>query len=1554
MRLKFISAGSGYRYWNYLRGRALDGAQSPHRLRTGRPLLAAVPEGRWQGRGATALGVSGVVSADQMQALFGLGLHPNAGSIIAAGLRDGDGTVSAAARGRAWRAARLGPPVLNLSESSPLDRAVQEVVEAVEEERCRPLTAGERRQVRLRIAAVHFEEEYRRRPADGAELGRFAAARSGPQRISRTGLDLVFSFPDPVLWALLPPWARAIAEVAHEQAIVETLAYLEDHALAVRTGPGGAAQEKARPGLIVARFRHYASRAGDPMLHDHAVLSTRVQGPDGRWRTLDSRLLLREVVNASELYNQRSLELTCAALGVRTETVEVTPGQRPVMRIAGINPEIRALYDQRGQSVRAVAEELLAEYARRYDRQPAAQTRYRLLEQARARTRPAAPASRPLPELLTVWRQRAVAAVGAGTVDELLTAARAAASAMPTQSAVDTARAAAEVLAEVTARRATFHRRHVLAEARRYLMRTTRGLTADGAAADEITDLALTGSGCIDITPPDLNPPHPDLQRADGTSVYRAIGGRTYTTSRILAAEDRLLAASTSLVLPPVAAGTFARTAALYREPLDVGQRALAYAFCCGEQQLIAGLGPAGAGKTTAMRLVAKAVSASGGRLIPLAPSARAAKVLQGDLGVPAHTLHSWLHQRDRATSGKVVDDLFHLSDRDVVLVDEAGMAGTLLLDKVLAHAAKVGARVRLLGDPSQLAAAEAGGVLRLVARRTGAVELDRLHRFTTPGEGDASLLLRDSPRTDQAFTWYRARDRITAGSHEAMCEAVHTAWQRDTERGLRSVMTAADNDTVRELNARAQAWRHMSGQLVPGRGQALRDGHRAFVGDVICTRRNSRTMIIRRDFVKNGDLWTVTRITRTGDVIARSTTHRGRVRLPRAYVMRHCELGYASSIHRAQGMTVDTSHALATARSTREHVYVQLTRGARTNRLYLALDPGDSVTRVLSTIAARRHPSLSATETIADLQDTAADPARLAAEFSDISWRATTARLTSVLNTCLGDRAAQLLAGDAFGALARALADAEAAGFTLPRLLEHTGADALASAEDPAALLTWRIRWHLADAARAIASADPARRLATLSLTQLHHLRAVANQQRAAAAERVPRADASLTDRPTPVTTRSGMLHPAWPDRIHGDWTRTELAIHLAAARRAYAFARHGASTASARATWLHLAALTEEAAIRQDLAWRDRAREDSQRQTRPAHGSRATDQISDLMAAAPCRQDHDSAHVTLADNVIGRIDAELRLRDRLPDGAPRTSDLSGPVPDWVTSRAAMTDPDTPAHWRSHLTRRHRILARALHDRGAALAATPSAQSWLKPLGPPPAGPGHDRESWHTTAALVELWRGRRHLEPTVPGLGPPPTTTDAAHAYDDLQRRIRPLLIRHRGDHSATNGLVQPALHVPGSAPLNFPARHIAYAAAALAAVLGEEPSPDSWLDRLSPPGAADQDEQHAYTSLVSALSHYRERHHLTGHDPLGPRPNAEDTTDIGAVTDADEWDQLSEAVDRYQHTRITARLEQILARTAASAPTPTPGSRHRGQDSVTSRIQPPPPTPGRSPGA
>src|SRR6185436_10160763 len=149
----------------------------------------------------------------------------------------------------------------------------------------------------------------------------------------------------------------------------------------------------------------------------------------------------------------------------------------------------------------------------------------------------------------------------------------------------------------------------------------------------------------------------------------------------------------------------------------------------------------AGAGKTTAMRTMARAWRDSGGHVVGLAPSAAAAAQLRDATGAPAETLAklTWsIHHADLPDWGDRIDW------STLVIIDEAGMADTLTLDAAVQFIIGRGGSVRLVGDDQQLAAIGAGGVLRDIAHTYGAVRLTELHRFADPAEAAATLALRE------------------------------------------------------------------------------------------------------------------------------------------------------------------------------------------------------------------------------------------------------------------------------------------------------------------------------------------------------------------------------------------------------------------------------------------------------------------------------------------------------------------------------------------------------------------------------------------------------------------------------------------------------------------------------------------------------------------------------------------------------------------------------------------------------------------------------------------
>ena len=202
------------------------------------------------------------------------------------------------------------------------------------------------------------------------------------------------------------------------------------------------------------------------------------------------------------------------------------------------------------------------------------------------------------------------------------------------------ARAAVEAVAES---RSTWTRWHIRAE----VHRLSRGLNlapqARDGVVDEVTERALSRE-CVLLEAPEANWAPEGLCRRDGASMYTVHGMGRYTSERlILAVEDRLLAAARERTTVASADRSWTAAAAAvereHRWAFDTGQVQLPRSFVCDDRRVVVGVGPAGTGKTTAMRLAARALAADGRRLVAVAPSARAAAVLGRQIGVPATTL---------------------------------------------------------------------------------------------------------------------------------------------------------------------------------------------------------------------------------------------------------------------------------------------------------------------------------------------------------------------------------------------------------------------------------------------------------------------------------------------------------------------------------------------------------------------------------------------------------------------------------------------------------------------------------------------------------------------------------------------------------------------------------------------------------------------------------------------------------------------------------------------------------------------------------------------------
>jgi hypothetical protein len=341
MSLHKLTAGSGYDYLTR-QVAALDATEKGHTGLASYYTERGESPGVWIGSGMD--GIDGLaaghpVTAEQMRALFGCGLHPLA-ELRQQQLEGPDLTL------RDFRdAARLGMPFKIVdNDLIPFRVEVAKRVAALNAAIGWPadasIAAADRARVRTQVAREFFLTEHGREPVDARELAAQIAKDSRPRRQTVAGYDLTFSPVKSVstLWAVADPAVAVAIERAHQAAVKDALRFIEKHALFTRTGPHGIRQVNVR-GLVATAFIHRDSRAGDPDLHTHVAVANKVQTLDGRWLSIDGRVLFKANVAASETYNTALEQHLREALGVRfAERPGTDPAKRPIREIVGVDP----------------------------------------------------------------------------------------------------------------------------------------------------------------------------------------------------------------------------------------------------------------------------------------------------------------------------------------------------------------------------------------------------------------------------------------------------------------------------------------------------------------------------------------------------------------------------------------------------------------------------------------------------------------------------------------------------------------------------------------------------------------------------------------------------------------------------------------------------------------------------------------------------------------------------------------------------------------------------------------------------------------------------------------------------------------------------------------------------------------------------------------------------------------------------------------------------------------------------------------------------------------
>jgi hypothetical protein len=372
------------------------------------------------------------------------------------------------------------------------------------------------------------------------------------------------------------------------------------------------------------------------------------------------------------------------------------------------------------------------------------------------------------------------------------------------------------------------------------------------------------------------------------------------------------------------------------------GEQADAFEHATNGPDLGIVVGYAGTGKSAMLGVAREAWEDAGFTVRGAALSGIAAEGLETGSGIASRTIasheHHWAQGRDL------------LTDRDVLVIDEAGMVGTRQMERVLSHAADAGAKVVLVGDPEQLQSIEAGAAFRALNERHGGVEITEVRRQRVDWQRDATRHLATG-RTGEALDAYAGKTMVhAAATREEARGALIDRWDRERQARLgdsRIILTHT-NAEVRALNGEARERMRANGELGDEVDLAVARGERSFApGDRVMFLRNERSLA-----VKNGTLGTIERVSDVGMTVA---TDSGRSVSFDLKDYNDVDHGYAATIHKAQGMTVDRVHVLATPGMDRHSAYVALSRHRDGVDLHYGRDDFADQGRLVRTLARER-----------------------------------------------------------------------------------------------------------------------------------------------------------------------------------------------------------------------------------------------------------------------------------------------------------------------------------------------------------------------------------------------------------------------------------------------------------------------------------------------------------------------------------------------------------------------------------------------------------------------
>lgn len=721
---------------------------------------------------------------------------------------------------------------------------------------------------------------------------------------SVSGYDMVFTPVKSIkiLWGLSDNKTQKTIEACHSAAVQETLKYIEKNAIYTyqreKNNPDNRVLIKTS-NTISAAFKHYDTRKQDPDLHTHLVIANKTY-LNGNWYAVDGRILHKYNVAASEYYTSILESYLKQRLNINfvnkyNNKVRVNNLNKssliPIREVEGISNEIIEFYSKRSQDIRIAFNKLISDYVATHGKYPSIKIQQQYSDIANLSTRDRKLYGRSLEDQIKLWRSSYKEKFNKTDKEidrDFSSIVNRNSLKQNKVTEYDIEKCSNKVLDIVSKKYNTFNKTHIIAESQRQSRQLEPSPKELLEIANKIIDKTL--SKCLKIS--DNNHPLP-----------------YYTKRELLNLENNIVRYA-SYKTNNNLCNNLSNT-----DKLSDQQNKWIHNIANSTTRITIGIGVAGAGKSTSLLPLKESLVSNNKNIISTAFSANAAKNLGDSIKTDYYTIDYLKNNKHKIT------------DDTVVIIDEVSMVNTSLLHSLIENTPS-NSKFLLIGDTKQIQAIDGSTPLSYLTKEKNVTPyiLDEVHRFNNKQEANATLKIRNGDI--KGLDFYKKHNRISRDSQENIYELITDNYINDINSGKSSILLGKGVEEISLLNQLVQS---KLDNLIPTKIK-LSDDNLLCINDKVVNRVNDY-----KENIRNGETYIVRKINEKDNTALLENRFNNKLYIPINLLRNNFELGYASTIFRSQGLTVDTSHTLVKETMGVYDLYVGLSRGKESNKLYIS-----------------------------------------------------------------------------------------------------------------------------------------------------------------------------------------------------------------------------------------------------------------------------------------------------------------------------------------------------------------------------------------------------------------------------------------------------------------------------------------------------------------------------------------------------------------------------------------------------------------------------------------